>query len=313
MINQMNKVFSIIIPCHNEEIHLEKCLLSVVNIDYPREKFEVIVVDNESTDLSLSIAKKYADQVICLPNAKVGAVRNAGAKLASGDFFVFIDADCILDPQWLDRAETLIKSYQNTVFGGGILLPENANWIERHWLLEGPEGNSLPSELIGCSIVIHSDWFRSVDGFDAQKSSGEDTDLSTRICKEGTKKIITRDLNVTHLGNAKTISAHIRRQAWHAKSYKISKEKNLKDPVFLLVIIHIFLILLTVAFLTFKLNLLAFLALAVGLISPLILTAKRFYRAKRKPSNLIEIVLAYILDLTYLTGRAIGYLSPPYR
>jgi glycosyltransferase involved in cell wall biosynthesis len=313
MINKIKNTFSIIIPCHNEDLYLQHCLRSLMHMEYPKENFEVIVVDNGSTDQSLSIAEKYADRVICLPDAKVGAVRNAGAKIATGKFLVFIDADCTLDNQWLARAETLVEKSKDTVFGGGITLPENANWVERHWLLEGALGNTLPSDLIGCSIVIHSDQFKRTCGFNEHKSSGEDTDLAIRIRNNGTKILITRALNVTHLGNAKTISSHIIRQAWHAQSYKKRKWEKLKDAIFLLVINYILLISLALVFLIIKLYLFFLFSATLFLLSPLILTTKRYFRAQRKPVNLREIFLAYILDLTYLTGRAIGYLTPPYR
>lgn len=305
--------FSVIIPCHNEGSHLKQCLYSLKKQDYPKSQFEIIIVDNGSTDLSPQIAQQYGDHVLYLPDVKVGAVRNAGADIASGKHLVFIDADCTLDAQWLNRANVLVSKSPNVVFGGGILLPENANWIERHWLLEGPEGNTLPSELIGCSIIIKSKIFKSIQGFDINKSSGEDTDISNRLREKGVTINLTRKLNVTHLGNAKTIKDYMKRQSWHAKSYNIKAKNRLKDPVYALVIMHILLTISTLAFLTVGLWSLAFFSLSITLTLPLILTIKRFYRAKRKPKRCEELFLAYILDLAYLTGRAIGYLTPPYR
>ncbi|WP_339800930.1 glycosyltransferase [uncultured Marinobacter sp.] len=309
----MEKVFSIIIPCRNEEAHIEKCLQSLDSLDYSRESYEILVVDNGSTDLSVTIAKKYADQIILLPDVKVGAVRNTGAKAATGRYLVFIDADCTLDSNWLARAEKLAKNYPKRVFGGGIILPKNPKWVERYWLLEGPEGNSLPAELIGCSIVICTELFKSIGGFDEKRTSGEDTDISTRIRAIGQEIKITRALNVTHLGNAQTIFSHIKRQAWHAKSYKKNKLQNLKDPVFLLLLTYI----LSIAFAAITAILEIYLftppLFLIALILPLVLTTKRYKRAKRIPGNIKELFLSYILDLSYLTGRAMGYLSPPYR
>lgn len=309
----MSKKLSVIIPCHNEELHVERCLQSLIKQSYPRENFEIIVVDNGSQDQSEIIARNYADEVVCAEKIKVGAVRNAGAEVARGEVLVFIDADCKLDTDWLTRADKLVSGDQNTVFGGGILLPENPSWVERYWLLEGPEGNCLPSELIGCSIALHSDQFDRITGFDPHMSSGEDTDFSLRARKNGLNITITRELNVTHLGNAKTISAHIKRQIWHSQSYKKKPLQNLRDPVFILVLLKIMMpVAFLVALLTTNASLI-FITSAIFLLAPLILTIKRYNRARCVAGSPKDIVLAYVLDFTYLSARALGFITPPYR
>lgn len=309
----MAKKFSFIIPCYNEELHIENCLQSLIDQSYPRENFEILVVDNGSQDNSGQIARKYADDVIYAEKIKVGAVRNVGAEVAKGEVLVFIDADCTLDSDWLIRAEKLISNDNNTVFGGGILLPDNPSWVERHWLLEGPEGNCLPSELIGCSIVIHSDLFEKINGFDPLMSSGEDTDFSLRARRNGSNITITRTLNVTHLGNAKTLSSHIQRQIWHSQSYKKNLLKNLKDPVFILVLLETMMpAAFLVALLTANASLL-FITAATFLLTPSVLTIKRYKRARCEARNPKNIFLAYTLDFTYLSARALGFITPPYR
>ncbi|PPI79536.1 glycosyltransferase [Marinobacter flavimaris] len=301
--------FSFIIPCRNEEAFIEKCLQSIIQQEYPREKFEIIVVDNGSTDRSKEVARPYADKVVDALGVNVGEVRNIGASAAKGKLLAFIDADCTIDHQWLIRAKSLNNEDKKVVFGGGILLPNDATWVERHWLLEGPEGNCLPAELIGCSIVISEDQFTKAKGFDIRKKSGEDTDFSLRIREQqGTIKI-TRALNVTHLGNAKTIKSHIKRQAWHAQSYKVDIKSSIQDPVFILVIFQSAAIMAAIGSLAYQTPYLATLSISANLAIPAALTLKRYARSKCRDLRPKSLILAYALDCTYLIGRIIGLVG----
>lgn len=303
----MSHRFSIVIPCFNEAEHLRSCLESLKNQNYPSIDFEIILVDNGSSDNSLDIAKQYPVQVFGQPGIKVGAVRNFGAKRANNDNLVFIDADCIVDGEWLSRASRLLDNNLKTIYGGGCKLPQNASWIETCWLLEGSEGNLLPTNLIGCSILIDSSLFFEIGGFNAELQSGEDTEFCQRARQLGHSIKITRDINVVHLGNAKTLRAFIKRQLWHGKSYGKPLRRHLYDPIFLIILTFIFLFLSAFS-LYFMDPAYSLIGIIILLALPLILTAKRYYRAKRKAKNVHEILKAFTLDFCYLIGRSLGVL-----
>ena len=96
-------VVSIVITTKNEENNIKNCLLSILNQSYPRDLIEIIVVDNDSTDNTKKIAKKYADTV-----ANIGPERNTqrnyGMKdLSKGDYLVWIDADMILSKNLIEN------------------------------------------------------------------------------------------------------------------------------------------------------------------------------------------------------------------
>lgn len=298
-------LFSVVIPCFNEAENIGKCLLSLNNQSLPRSQFEVIVVDNGSDDDSVQISQALADRVLEYPNIRVGEVRNRGVLEAQGRNLVFLDADCTLDKDWLNRALRLLEQNDKTAFGGGCLLPSNASWIERCWLLEGPDGNTLPKELIGCSIVLPRGMFEQVGGFSESMLSGEDSELSIRLKSQGNTVRLTRDLNVVHWGNAKTQRAFLERQIWHAKSYEVSLKRNLNDPIFLLTGLFSFLVISTpLLLLAAPKALMIIVTPTLGLAA--ILTTKRFKRAARLPYSVAEAVYSYYLDLLYLAGRSIG-------
>jgi|SRR3989344_85132 len=93
---------TIIIPVYNSEKTLKSCLDSIKNQEY--KDFEVILVDDCSTDRSKHIIKEYCYKLISLnKNSGSGKARNIGAKYAITKFIAFVDSDCILPKTWLSR------------------------------------------------------------------------------------------------------------------------------------------------------------------------------------------------------------------
>jgi glycosyltransferase involved in cell wall biosynthesis len=103
---------SIIIPCHNAEPWLRATLESALAQTWPDR--EIIFVDDGSTDASLMIAKGFAFrgvQVAAQPNAGAAAARNAGLRLARGDYVQFLDADDLLAPDKIERQVRLLAEH----------------------------------------------------------------------------------------------------------------------------------------------------------------------------------------------------------
>ncbi|WP_051534663.1 glycosyltransferase family 2 protein [Deefgea rivuli] len=97
-----NTVFSIIVPIYNVEQYLDKCILSIRNQSF--DNFELLLIDDGSTDNSLMIAQEHAKsdsriQVVSKINEGQGLARNAGLRMASGDYIMFVDSD-----DWIDLA-----------------------------------------------------------------------------------------------------------------------------------------------------------------------------------------------------------------
>lgn len=100
---------SIIIPALNEEKNIENCLKSVINQTLPREKYEVIVSDSNSTDNTVKIARRYADKVIATKRRGVWYGRNFGANSARGKYLIFIDADTTIDQDYLETVSRYLN------------------------------------------------------------------------------------------------------------------------------------------------------------------------------------------------------------
>lgn len=105
-------LISIIVPVYNTEKYIERCLDSIMKQDYPN--FEVILVNDGSTDESRIIIQKYKEKYknisyIKQENKGVGAARNAGIKVAKGDYISFVDSDDYISKDFI---ETMMKSLQ---------------------------------------------------------------------------------------------------------------------------------------------------------------------------------------------------------
>lgn len=297
---------SVVIPAYNEEAHIRATLLSLIDQSLPRTSYEIIVVDNGSTDSTRSIAEQYANKVLSKPDGNVGAVRNYGIRHAKGDFIVCTDADCIFDTEWLETGVHLLKNNPDSVFGGGLKPSLNGGWVERLWLLN-PGGKAVQQKsLMGSCIFVRRKHFDSVDGFLVDITSGEDSDFSARLEQEGVKVSMTNRLSVVHNGGAKTLKDFVARQSWHAENYLKDIRNSLKDKVFVLCILYVISVLGVLLAAVFKPTL-ATAYIGLFLASPLVLTIKRLLRAKYTPSAL-DVIGIYILDHAYLTGRAIGIL-----
>ena len=175
---------SIIVPAYNEAKHIQECITSLKSQNYPKNSYEIIVVDNESTDNTAQIASNNEVKLLEKQPGNVGRMRNLGAKEARGEIVAFIDADCVVDPEWISRATELVSHQENAVFGGGCLLPPNPTIVEKYWLLGTPEA-MLPRDLIGASIVLRKNIFEEVGGFNEEITSGEDTELSKQAQNSG--------------------------------------------------------------------------------------------------------------------------------
>jgi len=298
---------SIIVPAKNEGQLIGACLNSLILQSYPKHLYEIIVADNNSTDETEEIAKKY-HVILVKADGHVGAVRNSGAQSAKGDVLAFIDADCVAPPDWLNRCVNLLHGSNNTVYGGGVKNPLSANWIEKCWILENENHPNLPKELIGANICLKKRQFLSAGGFNEHVTSGEDTELSLSLKKMGLKVEISPLLNVTHMGNAKTIKEFVTRQMWHAENYLENFKHSIRDPMFILIIAFL-LSTIGCLILCIFLSPLLILAILITGILPLLLTFKRLLRSGIAYPGLETITKCYALDFLYLIGRACGVVK----
>ncbi len=218
-----SKRWSIIIPAFNEEEHIHICLESVCGLIRGEHRLEVVVVDNGSTDRTVAIALSYSGRVTLrvleMPSARIGALRNAGAETATGEFLVFLDADCLLTPLWLECASTVLEGHPATVAGAYYAMPPDAGWPARIWHQRFHAGRQGPvSYLPGGNLVMERRLFGKLGGFDPHLRSNEDSQFCSRARAVGIPVIAFPELAAVHLGAEKTLLQFIKRQIWHGSN-----------------------------------------------------------------------------------------------
>ncbi len=106
---------SVIIPAYNARSTLRSCLDSVMKLDYPKEKLDIILVNNNSTDSTEDIARSYPITVLREENVQSSyAARNRGIKEAKGELIAFTDADCVVTPSWV---KYLVRDWRDKSIG----------------------------------------------------------------------------------------------------------------------------------------------------------------------------------------------------
>lgn len=129
--NTGNLEFSIVIPSYNRPLRLKQCLQSLGRLDYPRDRFEVIVVDDGSAMSLDQITAKFEAhlplRLIQQSNSGPAAARNTGGTAAQGHYLIFTDDDCRPYPGWLKALAEALADVPNALIGGHTVnaLPNN--------------------------------------------------------------------------------------------------------------------------------------------------------------------------------------------
>jgi glycosyltransferase involved in cell wall biosynthesis len=169
---------SVVVTTRNSGQTLGACLTSIRRQTYPA--VELVVVDNHSSDETLTIATEYADQVATIGPER-SAQRNHGASLTSGAFLLFIDADMVLDPEVIADGVDLLE----TAGLPAVVIPEETVgegfWTACRSLERGCYNGD---DTIEAARLYARSAFGAAGGFDTDLNGGEDWDLSRRVARE---------------------------------------------------------------------------------------------------------------------------------
>ena len=130
--------FSIIVPAHNEEKYVGKTLEHLATLNYPKESYEVIVIENGSTDATYDVARTYEGpqtHVYTYPQSGVSFARNRGLEYVQphADWVVFLDADTIVLPDFLRDLSASLQLCNRAVAGTTSVLPLAGRTTSRIW------------------------------------------------------------------------------------------------------------------------------------------------------------------------------------
>ncbi len=220
---------SVIIPAYNAQSTIGQTLKALMEQDYS-EKFEILVVDDGSSDQTAQIIRSFANvRYIHQPNAGPAAARNHGAKFSQGFILAFTDSDCIPHKNWLSQlTRGFIAKDVAVVMGSyGIANKDNllAYCVYKEIVFRHERFlPDFPKVFGSYNFCVKKNIFEKVGGFDEsyRNASGEDNDLSYRIFSSGARIYFERKALVDHyhpilVGNY--LKEQFRHGFWRVKMY----------------------------------------------------------------------------------------------
>lgn len=183
------KKISVIIPAHNEEKYIEKCLVSIrkaaAKVSAP---VETIVALNRCSDNTESLANKYNAITVVENEKNIAKIRNAGVKASTGDILVTIDADSWMTPNMLQ--EVIFKLKTAKYIGGGVRIkPERLSLgILCSVMVVAPY--ILKARISAGMFWLHKCDFEAVGGFDESHVSVEDYYFAIKLKAYGAQKML---------------------------------------------------------------------------------------------------------------------------
>jgi len=187
----VQKKFSILIPFRNEEKNLDALLESIQNLNYNFENFEILLIDDESTDNSIAIVKKWQQTIpniqilqnVRISNSPKKDAIQVGLKTSKFDFIITTDADCILPKDWLHCYNTTIIKTNALLVAGPIKIKNTLGLINQYQLFDslsllgttmGAFGIKKPIMCNAANMGFHKQTYIETEDNNSKITSGDD-------------------------------------------------------------------------------------------------------------------------------------------
>jgi glycosyltransferase involved in cell wall biosynthesis len=228
--------YTVIIPVYNRPHEVEELLGSLTNQSY--KNFEVLVVDDGSTNSSKEIIKKYEKELTVSyyfkPNSGPGDSRNYGAARSKGDYLIILDSDCIVPEHYFDAVEKELNANPCDAFGGPDAAHKSFNNMQKavnyamtsFFTTGGIRGGKKQLETFhprSFNMGIRKNVYNQLGGFSTMRY-GEDIDFSIRIFEEGFKVRLFPDAYVYH--KRRTNMRKFYKQVFHSGVARIDLYKK---------------------------------------------------------------------------------------
>ncbi|MDA0524843.1 glycosyltransferase [Methanococcoides alaskense] len=194
---------SIIAPVYNAEKEVDKLLDSLMNLEYPQDLLEIIIVDNKSTDNTSEIIKKYPVKRLDENEIQSSyAARNKGIKYANGYLLVFIDSDCIASSKWLNEGIKLFSDGADLV-GGKVefYFSEKETAAEMYDSMTNMQvEHNIRDRKVAktANLFVRSSLFDEIGMFPDNVTSGGDVQWTARATRAGYKLVYAPEAVVKH-------------------------------------------------------------------------------------------------------------------
>lgn len=220
MLSVSMPIFSVVVPTYNRPERLANCLAALAEQNYPRDRTEVVVVDDGSPTLMDSVVAPFQSKLsvalIRQDNAGPAAARNTGAKQATGELLAFTDDDCMPSPNWLEGFANRLAKTPNAMVGGRSLnaLPDNSYSTASQALIDylysyyggaeraamQPDSGEQSVFFASNNIAMARENYLKVGGFDTSfpLAAAEDRELCDRWQHKGLPMVYAPEVTIRH-------------------------------------------------------------------------------------------------------------------
>ncbi|MGH7033547.1 MAG: glycosyltransferase, partial [Stellaceae bacterium] len=222
---------SVVVCTYNAERTLAPCLESLAKLNYP--DYEVIVVNDGSTDGSLAIAERFGYcRIISQPNKGLSVARNVGAQNATGEIIAYTDSDCVADPDWLAYLVAKMEVSDLAACGGPNFPPPEDSLVPAAVAVSpgGPThvllSDDVAEHIAGCNMAFRRDALLRLGGFDPiYRAAGDDVDICWRFQDAGYTIGFSPAAVVWHF-RRNTVKAYIGQQRGYGKAEALVYSKH---------------------------------------------------------------------------------------
>ncbi|NEQ09002.1 MAG: glycosyltransferase [Moorea sp. SIO4E2] len=220
---------SVVICTYNGASTIRDTLEALQSLEYP--DFEVIVVNDGSTDSTFEIAKEYNVKLITTENRGLSNARNTGWQAATGEIVAYLDDDAYPDAQWLQYLAYNLITTDYVGIGGPNLAPAGDGSIAA--CVAHAPGNPMPvlisdleaEHIAGCNMAFRRDCLEAIGGFDPRfRTAGDDVDVCWQLQQCGRKLGYSPAALVWHY-RRNSISAYWKQQVGYGKAEALLEQK----------------------------------------------------------------------------------------
>jgi glycosyltransferase involved in cell wall biosynthesis len=244
------RLLSVVIPALNSAPTIALTLSSIFSNKFPQGSFEVLVVDNGSSDRTVEIAQRYPVEIHHCSERGIGPPRNLGIKMAKGEIICMTDSDCIVERDWLEKIHVFFEKNPDAHGVGGPVLPYRRGQSKIQKLtgeifvedqgyprkVKKVQSGSMSGVIFGSNSAYKKDAVMSAGGY--EEPGGSNLELAWRLVSMKRNLFFDPEIRVSHIFPPELKSIFKQQFRWGVQSTHMKHahhfDKGAKETIYIL-------------------------------------------------------------------------------